>query len=136
MTRFELWKQAQEQLKEAIKAYDQASATLKDIELSDLDVPGLLVPASRGKLAIDLDRTLLELQTAECDECGHAIAKHGDKYGCEYERGDVAMDTRDGGTVMAAAGPCGCQWWSKPVDQTVSPARSANAVQFQPETEG
>lgn len=48
------------------------------------------------------------LETEECPECFHPIGKHHVEYGCEFERGDVSMPTRTGGTVDAAGGPCGC----------------------------
>lgn len=38
----------------------------------------------------------------ECEECGHAVGLHGDKYGCQFEPGD----TLDG---SKAKPPCGCQ---------------------------
>lgn len=46
---------------------------------------------------------------AECDECGHAIRLHGDKYGCQYERGDHPGGEGPRGPYGAyAMGPCGC----------------------------
>jgi hypothetical protein len=43
----------------------------------------------------------------ECEECGHAVSLHMDRYGCQYERGDiwVSGDNCDG---LVAGGPCGC----------------------------
>jgi hypothetical protein len=108
-SRFELWKHALLDLERAIAELDQVHATLKDVRLEDVDAGGFRKPTIKD-LVIDAGGLLQELQSVECDECGHAIAKHGDRYGCEYERGDVPMTCRDGGTVMAAAGPCGCRW--------------------------
>jgi ribosomal protein S27AE len=108
-TRFELWKQAIEQMEHAIAELDQAHATMKDCRLDDVDAGGYRMPTIKH-LVSDAEGLLRELRTAECDDCGHAIAKHGDRYGCEYERGDVPMNCRDGGTIMAAAGPCHCKW--------------------------
>jgi len=40
----------------------------------------------------------------ECEECGHDNI-HDEKYGCEYEYGDVVR----GDNIFAeAGGPCGC----------------------------
>ena len=49
----------------------------------------------------------------ECEECGHPIRLHGDKYGCQYERGDAWVAGNQAGepTVLMAQGPCGCQAW-------------------------
>ena len=47
----------------------------------------------------------------ECDECGHEIRLHGDKYGCEYEYGDWVVPGErgpSGSGYEAARGPCGC----------------------------
>jgi ribosomal protein S27AE len=96
-------------MERAIEELDQAGASLKDIRMGDLDSGGWR-RATIHQLVMDAEGLLAELRSAECDDCGHAIAKHGDRYGCEYERGDVEMSTRDGGSVMAAAGPCHCRW--------------------------
>jgi ribosomal protein S27AE len=89
-TRFELWKQAIEQLTRAAAELDQAHATLKDCGLDDIDAGGYRKPTIKN-LVIDAEGLLQELRHAECDECNHRIAHHGDRYGCEYERGDVEM---------------------------------------------
>ena len=41
-----------------------------------------------------------------CEECGHSLSLHFDRYGCEYERGD-----REGyeGEPAQAYPPCGCK---------------------------
>jgi hypothetical protein len=50
---------------------------------------------------------------ALCEDCGHEVRLHGDKYGCQYERGDslVGGHNKYGEEVDAipmAMGPCGC----------------------------
>jgi len=47
----------------------------------------------------------------ECISCGHPIRLHGDKYGCQYERGDAWVTGRDGTECLMAQGPCGCKDW-------------------------
>jgi len=42
------------------------------------------------------------IEPDECEECGHPIRLHGDKYGCQYEPGDTFDGSR-------AKPPCGCQ---------------------------
>lgn len=115
-TRFEVWKATVADLARVAAELDQVRAQLKDIQLRELLAFDEGEPL-RGRLNGNIDDLtfacdglLKELRTAECDECSHAIAIHGDRYGCEYERGDVEMPCRDGGTVMAAAGPCHCKW--------------------------
>ncbi|HLG97111.1 MAG TPA: hypothetical protein VKX49_12430 [Bryobacteraceae bacterium] len=115
-TRYELWKQSIEQLQQAIDALDQAHATMKSIGLEDVDNGcGGAYRATIKSVCGNAESILEELRTADCDECQHAIQLHVEKYGCEYERGDVATPCRDGGTIMAAAGPCGCDWWHREV---------------------
>jgi hypothetical protein len=46
-----------------------------------------------------------------CDECGHEIRRHNDKYGCEYERGDAWVEGENCGGLVAQ-GPCGCTAWT------------------------
>lgn len=46
-----------------------------------------------------------------CDECGHAIRRHNDKYGCEHERGDGWVEGNNCGGLVAQ-GPCGCTAWT------------------------
>jgi hypothetical protein len=108
-TNFELWKQAIEQLTRVVAELDQAHATLKDCGLDDIAAGGYRKPTIKH-LVSDAEGLLKGLQYAKCEECGRRIAHHGDRYGCEYERGDVEMPCRDGGTILAAAGPCGCEW--------------------------
>jgi hypothetical protein len=112
-TRFEIYKQAVRDLEHASAELDQVHASLKDIGFQDLQIPAVGWVGNWPRidsLVKHLDALREALLEAECPECDHAIAKHGDKYGCEYERGDVDMPTRDGGTILAAAGPCGCRW--------------------------
>src|ERR1700678_1276693 len=114
-TRFQIYKQAIADLARAAAELDQVHASLKDTRLHDvttdrLELNRVSTEADIRDLVFMADGLLKELRTAECEECGHAISKHGDRYGCEYERGDVEMPTRDGGTILAAAGPCHCQW--------------------------
>jgi hypothetical protein len=40
----------------------------------------------------------------ECEECGHAVSLHMDRYGCQYERGDIVVNE-----CNVAGGPCGCK---------------------------
>jgi hypothetical protein len=109
-TRFELWKQAIAQMERAIAELDQAHATLKDAGLDDVTATSRYNTVTIKDLVRKGQSLLGELREAECEDCGHLIAWHGDQYGCEYERGDQPMNSRDGGTIMAAAGPCHCQW--------------------------
>jgi hypothetical protein len=46
-----------------------------------------------------------------CANCDHAFRLHADKYGCEYERGDVWVTGNQPSrpTVLMAQGPCGCK---------------------------
>ena len=32
----------------------------------------------------------------ECEDCGHPVRLHGDKYGCEYEYGDCVVPGESG----------------------------------------
>jgi hypothetical protein len=109
-TRYEIWKHAVEQLGLAIAALDQAHASMRDVGLDDVPSD----PNRNSLLILDLvqhaERILEGIKTAECEECFHAIAKHGDRYGCEYERGDGSVSCRDGETIEAALGPCCCGW--------------------------
>jgi len=43
-----------------------------------------------------------------CEECGHKISLHNDKYGCQVERGDIY----ESGYAPRAGGPCGCMAWT------------------------
>ncbi|SRR5579872_414063 len=108
-TRFEMYQQAIEQLTQAVDALDQAHASMKDAQVADVASTGHY-PLVIKSVIFHAEQILEQLKTAECLECGHALSKHGDKYGCEYDRGDVEMTCRDGGTILAAAGPCGCEW--------------------------
>jgi hypothetical protein len=46
-----------------------------------------------------------------CENCLHAESLHGDKYGCEFERGDawVRGNQAEEPMVLMAQGPCGCK---------------------------
>jgi hypothetical protein len=44
----------------------------------------------------------------ECPDCGHNWDLHGDRYGCQYERGDRWVDWGQGHRLVAM-GPCGCK---------------------------
>jgi|SRR5579872_1203805 len=97
-TRFEMYQQAIEQLTEAVDALDQAHASMKDAGIQDIDSG--FSPIFRGldirAVVHHAQKILDELKTAECDECGHALLKHGDAFtGCDHAR-DIE--------------PCGCAW--------------------------
>jgi hypothetical protein len=109
-TRFEIWKQAVLDLERAEAELDQVHASLKDIGLQNLGSDAGAWATTVPKLVAQATRLLIELRNADCPECDHLISRHGDKYGCEHERGDVSMSTRGAGTVLAAAGPCHCRW--------------------------
>ena len=49
-----------------------------------------------------------------CDECGHKVSLHNDRYGCQFERGDewVTGNQPEAPTVLMAQGPCGCTAWT------------------------
>lgn len=111
-TKFEVWKQACLDLERAVAELDQIHASLKDCGLDDVDAGGYRKPTIKH-LVSDAEGLLKNLREAKCDECWHPISLHGDRYGCELERGDVEMPCRDGGTILAAAGPCGCDWGKK-----------------------
>jgi hypothetical protein len=52
-----------------------------------------------------------DFQEIECDECGHKVSLHGDRYGCQYERGDIVFPGEGGASGSGyeiAGGPCGC----------------------------
>ena len=109
LTRFALYEQALEQLQEAFDTLDQAHASMKDARVGDVE--------SRGACGLSISRVIWhvesligELETAECDDCGHKLTLHGERYGCEHERIDAHVVCGDGGTVLAAVGPCSCQW--------------------------
>lgn len=57
-----------------------------------------------------LDRAEKVIGIQPCDECGHSLILHFDRYGCEYERGDHEGGEGDHGPFGAyAMGPCGCK---------------------------
>ena len=112
-TRFELYRQAVAQLRKAVDALDQAHATLKDLKIDKAVEADTLHRFNARQLCRYMEGLLTDLNTLECEDCGHPLSKHGDKYGCEYDRGDIQMGCRDGGTVLAASGPCGCEWGLK-----------------------
>jgi hypothetical protein len=113
-TRFDHYTEALRFMREAAVAIDQAHACMKDAGLDDLEIKrargGSPDWINVGALSNQVAGMLKELETADCPQCDHRIIKHADKGGCEYERGAVEIATLDGGTVMAGAGPCGCDW--------------------------
>lgn len=58
-----------------------------------------------------VNRMLPEPEPEECDECGHDVSLHADRYGCQFERGDawVTGNQPEQPTVLMAQGPCGCK---------------------------
>ena len=90
MTNIDLYREAVEQLGVAVDQYDQALATLKDLNLHTGIAAG-----RRGYRCIDprvitgeMDDLLAGLKRLECDECGHLVSAHGTP-GCpctEWER--------------------------------------------------
>jgi hypothetical protein len=64
-------------------------------------------PIERG----EQDRESYAVAEDYCEECGHAVHLHNDKYGCQFERGDAWVTGNQPGepTVLMAQGPCGCQ---------------------------
>jgi hypothetical protein len=69
-----------------------------------------------GQLVVAAMALLEAIKESDCPECDHLISRHEDEYGCDFERGDVEMPCRDGGTIMAAAGPCTCDWGKRQVN--------------------
>lgn len=60
-----------------------------------------------GVLATGMNSNPHECLHRPCDDCGHPVYLHKDKYGCQFERGDAWVDgVSMGGWV--AQGPCGC----------------------------
>jgi hypothetical protein len=105
MSRLETWKEAIQQLGVAVGQLDQAHATLKDLgmeNVGDHDAQAYGSVMTLKSVRRHADEILKAAKTADCDECGHAISMHEDKYGCQYERGDEGK-------------PCTCQWWAQPV---------------------
>jgi hypothetical protein len=92
--RFEVWKQAVLDMERAIAELDQVQASLKDIRLDRL---GFEPRPNIAQLIIDADRLVAELRNAACDECCHAIIKHGTPDGCDA-------------VVLLLGTPCGCRW--------------------------
>jgi hypothetical protein len=97
-------------LKEAAEAIDQAHSEMKDATLDDIEIRTAHGPMRIRLLSQHVSDMLREMQKAGCPWCDHRISLHADKYGCEYERGDVPMRSKDGDDVTTAAGSCGCQW--------------------------
>jgi hypothetical protein len=95
-TRFEVWKQATLDIERGIAELDQARASLKDIQLQDLQALGY-EDRKLGEIILQADRLAKELRVAACDECFHAIAKHGSPAGCDA-------------SVALVDAPCGCRW--------------------------
>jgi hypothetical protein len=112
-TRFEDYTEAVRFLNEAADAIDQAHACMNDAGLDNIEVrTGVAQSRYTGiaalfKLVTEMEK---EIQTAECDDCGHALSKHGGPYGCEHERGDVPTRGREGHCIDVAGGPCACEW--------------------------
>src|ERR1700677_5002182 len=86
MTRFEEYAAAVKFLKEAAAAIDQAHACMKAAEIDDIEVQ---VSGGIQELSIYAAEMAKEVETAECSDCGHALSRHNDADGCNYERGDV-----------------------------------------------
>ena len=66
-----------------------------------------IVLASGEKFMNDfLDRAEKVIGIIPCEECGHSLSLHFDRYGCEYELGDCEGD--ESGPAYAR-GNCGCK---------------------------
>jgi hypothetical protein len=59
-----------------------------------------------GTSAELLQRAEKVLGLLPCEECDHSLVLHFDRYGCEYERGDIEGDESGPGYAL---GPCGCK---------------------------
>jgi hypothetical protein len=108
-TRFTLYEQALEQLQEAFDALDQAHASMKGARVDDVESQGAS-SLSIKRIIWHLESLIGELETAECDDCGHKLTLRGDRNGCAYELGDTHVGCGEGGAVLAALGTCSCQW--------------------------
>lgn len=64
-------------------------------------------PAPEPEAVVNGER-LCKACRETCPECGHAWKDHESPYGCEIELGDYPAPCKDGGTILAARGPCGC----------------------------
>ena len=56
--------------------------------------------AANARLMAAAPELLAAVENIECSECGHKLRLHADRYGCEFERGDVGA---------VAMGPCSCK---------------------------
>jgi hypothetical protein len=105
ITNFERYQEALAFLRESAAAIDQAHAIVAELGLAPEIETHKIAPVRYvgiGTLSSHVDAMALSLANAECDDCGHAVSKHGDKYGCEHELGDEGR-------------PCGCTWGSAAV---------------------
>ena len=57
-------------------------------------------------LTILLERAEKVLGILPCEECGHSLHLHFDRYGCEYDMGDCEGDES---RPAYARGNCGCK---------------------------
>jgi hypothetical protein len=95
-TRFQIWKQAIADLERAIAELGQVRASLKDIGLHDVGTSSFR-KLNIEDLVFEANNLLAELRVAACDDCCHAIAKHGTAGGCDA-------------IVLLLSAPCGCRW--------------------------
>ena len=98
-TRFAMYGQALDQLQEASELLDQARASMKDAQVDDVRSGRFQESPTIKRIIQHIEGLIKELQVAECDDCGHRLALHGDPYGCEHERG---------GDVPTRL--CSCEW--------------------------
>lgn len=89
-TRFQIWTQAIVNRTLARVELEQVRASLERISLDDVD------SALIGNLVSDAHNLIFELQMSECEECGHAISRHGTASGCDT-------------MVLLLDAPCGCR---------------------------
>jgi hypothetical protein len=101
--RYEMWRQAIEQLQSAAAQLDQAHASLRDADL--LYVGGGWKQSTIKQLATSADELLAAVRGAECPECDHLIAGHGEMHGCNHDRDAAGIDP-----VLGPLGPCCCGW--------------------------
>ena len=110
VTRIELYNHALTQLAVAFEALDQAYASLKTIELHrEVESGKGIYRLTLRQLVERAEEMLNSLKTMDCEDCSHKLSQHAE-YGCEHDRGDGPVTTRDGGTLEVALGPCGCEW--------------------------
>ena len=91
-----------------VKCHELATSFLQDEKL--INTPGNQDALSQ-KIQDVIEDFFLERLDEPCDECGHKLKLHDEKYGCEYERGDawVTGNQPEQPTVLMAQGPCGCK---------------------------